>query len=87
MPDLNYHTMIHTTFNWDALSQQQLTEENQDKVIEISHIASILKQYGQPILTTRDFDELYDKSVADLLRITCNLGRAHREMSYHHEHE
>lgn len=78
---------LHYPFDWDALAQQELSPCNQSKVIEITHIASILKQYGAPPLTADDFDILYDKHAVELMHITHSNMRMLRERMYQHEGE
>lgn len=78
---------LNYPFDWDALAQQELSPTDQSKVIEITHIASILKQYGAPPLTTYDFDVLYDKHLIELMHITHNNMRMMREHAYQHEGE
>lgn len=78
---------LHFPFDWDALAQQELSPTDQSKVIEITHIASILKQYGAPKLTVDDFDILYDKHVIELMHITHSNMRIMRERVYQHEEE
>ena len=54
----------------------RLSDDSQEKVVQIIHIAQILKKTGTSPLTEADFDELYDMDVTRLQNIA--VTNAHR---------
>lgn len=50
----------------DSNVMMALSDESQEKVVNIYHIASMLKHYNAPALTWDDFTALYDLPLSEL---------------------
>lgn len=59
---------------FDEVVYLTLSPESQAKVYEIYNIASMLHHNHVPPLTTKEFDELYDKSVKDLQLLSNSIA-------------
>lgn len=57
---------MNTTIIIDADVMMKLTDENQEKVVQIYHIADILRFHHQPPMTWEDFVGLYDAPLSTL---------------------
>lgn len=66
------------TVDSTKVAQHDLSPVNRDKVIEITHIASILNMFGIEPLTPREFDRLYEMHIVELLRMTSSYSRNYR---------
>jgi hypothetical protein len=54
----------------------KLSDDSQEKVVQIIHIAQILEKKGVAPLSEEDFDELYDRDVQYLQNLA--ITNAHR---------
>lgn len=62
--------IITMTQTFNEVVYLTLSEENQIKVEHIYCIAATLHQYRLPRLSAREFDELYDKTTAELEQLS-----------------